>query len=584
MNVKNIASITCVATLTIFWLYQSFVLPLRIDILLGDIAISIFPLYALFLIFIYLDEEKLRKSFTMLNVIVLHITISFGFMVLVMILLPQVSSQVAFFSQEDAKKKIVNDYRYAELLGGDAQEETRSYITYYHNNKKFFGDIDFKLNFIEGIEDIEAKTRLHTDRETKEFYSTLITADKGDDLLKENLIFRIENFLETNNFESASILLTYYTSLYGVDNLVIQTQKKVDAVFSRMDSISYLTNDSEMNNYYEQLKYFYYLIEKKEVDESSLLLGYFILQAFIKNTKLDKQSEIVWMRDRVVERINKTMFFASEARLNLFDFEEPNSTMFIVDRDQDVYIWSALDTKYAFQTDIAYFNKLDIFSFSKIKREIQWHIYAEYAILKKGKLYLFGIETGTMDIVYTPKVIYQADYIDIPPFLDTGILENTGVMASDIDALQLNPNNLNKKNILQLFALLPSWMQYHLPINMILERIYHKMLLVIMFFIYGIFFIGGFAKISFDNQNFKSGTNYIIVLLIGFVPLYGILENIGIWILRNSMDLVQMIFILGGIAVGVIVVVREIIRIRYSIKRKQDEKAYLSQRKKDIPT
>lgn len=581
MNSKSIISIFCVVSIMILWLYRFTILPLKIDLLIETIVLSIFPLYALILVIVYLDEKRLKRKFLIADVLLLHTVISFGFMMVVFILALQFFSQKTVFSSDDARKKIIDAYKYAEFLGGDAQEETRAYITYYHNNKDLLGEIDFTVDFIEGIEDIKTKRISNMDRKNKEFYSTLITADIGNDAFKENLVFRIENFLTTGNFESASILLSYYKVLYGVDDLVMQVQEKVDTVFSDMDDRYYLVEDKEFKNYYDQLKYFYYLIEKKDVEKSSLLLGYFILQAFMKNTRVQKQEEIAWVQDKILERINKTMFFASKARLNLFDFDTPKKTIFIVDSGADIYIWSALDNQYNANEDTTYFNKLNIFSFSKIKREIQWHIRTEYAVLKSDNLYVFGIETGVMDIVYKPEIIYKADYVAAPSFLKTGIFDNIKIMPAETSKLQPRYDDLNTKNIMQLIAVIIPWIKYKLPINMFLEVIYQKLLVVLMFFVYGIFFIGGFAKIAFDNMFFKSGAIYITVLITGFLPSYGILKNIGILILRNTSDIPQWSFILLVILASVIAVIKEITRINYSKKRKKEEDLYLFKRRRN---
>lgn len=575
MGTKLFSVAIIIPYLVVIWLYKIYVVGISLEKVLFNIELTIIPVYLLIMVVVFLHEKIIHRKLPIYNIIISHVAFACIYALVIFIIFPMYAYDTIFMSQKDAREKLLQAYSYAVSIGDI--EEQEAYVIYYNNHKDFFGEIDLVQDSFPYVPERDDRIEKNTYISEQDFYSKKVSSDYITRLNRRDILFRIKNYIEDKKFMSGRELIDDYEKIYGKDRDISFLRELLEKEYKYSDEHNNLIVDDEVKLYYQQLGYFYYLIEKKDVDRDSLLFGYVILNAFFNNASLERQEELTWIKEHILEKLTQKMFMAREARINLFHFNEDEKATFIVEDDDQLVIWVSQDVRYSPETNTSYFKELELIAFSRITRNILWHIIIPYAKLVEDRLYTDSAEISTLSVRYQAELKYIEDPLTTrtPVFLTNGSQDNIGVTAEQ--AYNLKPSYLfvTNRNIVQLMSLIKLWKKYYLPTNILFEHLYQLLLLTGLFLIYGLFIMRVFTKLSYAKSSFTHGTRDVIILIIGYVPIYSILETAGIFFIRMFPFMINIIFILAIVLIFILVFFLEIYRMNEIIHGYSDEANYI---------
>lgn len=514
MKLKVLA--TVVFVFLIVGIYEYFIRSRNIIFLIENIEIFFTSIYLILFLIIGI-KKKYKQTMQIRIYIMVHIFFVIIVIIFSSVLQPVLTQQSVTVLPDEAGERLISAYNTAVEMDDGA--EIDAFVRYYNHHSEMFHKIDRDLiTGIEYIPDVEEQQKYKITE--FDFYTPWITSESVINMGKYDILFNIRNYIDRGFFYTAQVLLSYYQEIYGQDKDWQQVMQRIDQYV--LLEYRVVPDYLRLKNYYNQMEYLYDIATKVDYKKEEIILANYILDVFriiYKNT--NHSGEIDWIQMRIQERLSQFVFFANDARINLFHQHEAKSITFVEQLAGNIQLWNAKDQVYIPDENAIYFKDLEILNISKENQEIWWHIKTPYAKMIGNTVYLNSIERSAIGIEHIPEVKIN-NTIDIVPSI---ITLDKDLNPQKVSKLQPYVNYTQHRTMFELFKLLPLWQQYFLPTQLLLDALIRMMVILTIFIISGIWIIGLRYQMSINNAKYDNVIILVGLNIVGIVPLQIIIER-----------------------------------------------------------
>lgn len=482
----------------------------NIPLFIYESRIFIIPLFYLLMIIIFL-HEGLKKKFPIRMLIYTLIFVSLLLYVFISYIFPLLTGDTRIDKMQ-AEERIHTAYKHATMLNDDI--EIQSYIQIYNNYPEIFtgnGQLSITDGDLFGIPNRTMKKEAAENKPP--IYQNLISTQHVWNMDKRDLNFNIQNYLEANDTSTAKVLLLYYQKIYGEDEEFLRHQKTIQKISST------LIENTHLEFYYNELDYFHSVIEQKHISADEVIFANNSFHAFITSLFVAKHPELVWIQERLVEKLHQYVFYTGDARKSLLSISKTNPIIFIENTQHSYLLWVASNARYIQASNTTYIENLEMISISKESKIINYHISTPYAKLQGNILYLNSIERGAINIQNMKKEKINLTNKPIPP------IHQSSIVAKDIIHARPDMQAVKQKNFIELWRIYPIWKTGLLPLSMILDSIMKTSTLLLLFLLLGVGILYWLYDIHRNPKVMNQKTLFITVMIALTIPLQQIIDT-----------------------------------------------------------